>query len=116
MMQVGNVLTVTGQVTFGRDAAMFESLLSFVAQLSLALWALVTLTLVIRFISIFMYRRGAARRAPVDAVAPNETVPAAAPTTTSDEILQSAGTSAAVAVSAQTPRRVPAFAANSAEG
>lgn len=115
MMQLGNVVTVTGQVTFGRDAAMFESLLGFVAQLSLALWALVTLTLVIRFIGILMYRRGAARTAPVEAVAPNETVPAAATTTALDEILQSAGASAAVAVPVQPPRRVPAFAANSAE-
>ena len=115
MMQVGNVVTVTGQVTFGRDAAMFESLLSFVAQLSVVLWALVTLTLVIRFVGIFMYRRGAARTALVGAVVPSETVPAAATTTTFDEILQPAGASAAVAGSAQPPRRVPAFAANSAE-
>ena len=52
MMQVGNVVTVTGQVTFGRDAAMFESLLGFVAQLSVVLWSLVILTLVIRFIGV----------------------------------------------------------------
>ena len=115
MMQVGNVLTVTGQVTFGRDAAMFESLLSFVAQLSLALWALVTLTLVIRFIGIFMYRRGAARTTRVGAGVPNEIVPAAATTTTLDEIMQPAGASAAVAVPTQPPRRAAAFAANSEE-
>lgn len=113
MMQVGSVVTVTGQVTFGRDAAMFESLLSFVAQLSVVLWALVVLTLVIRFIGIFMYRRGAARTAVVDAVAPSESVPAAATTTTFDEILQPAGASAALAASSKTPHRVPAFAANS---
>jgi multisubunit Na+/H+ antiporter MnhC subunit len=41
---------------------MFESLLGFVAQLSLVLWSVVTLTLVIRFIGIRFYRR-AARRA-----------------------------------------------------
>lgn len=114
MMQVGSVVTVTGQVTFGRDAAMFESLLGFVAQLSVVLWATVILTLVIRFIGIFMYRRGAARTAPVGDVAPNETAPAAATTTGFNRIPQPAGASAAVAASAETPRRVPAFAANSA--
>lgn len=107
---------MTGQVTFGRDAAMFESLLGFVAQLSVVLWSLVVLTLVIRFIGMFMYRRGAARRALVGAVAPSEAVPAAATTTTTfDEFLQPAGASAGVAASVKTPRRVPAFAANSTE-
>jgi len=41
---------------------MFESLLGFVAQLSLVLWSVVTLTVIIRFIGIRFYRR-AARRA-----------------------------------------------------
>lgn len=112
MMQVGSVVTVTGQVTFGRDAAMFESLLGFVAQLSVVLWAVVLFTLVIRFIGIFMYRRGAARTALVHAVAPNETVPATA--TVFDEILQPAGAPAAVAESTKTPRRAPSFATSSA--
>lgn len=108
MMQVGNVVTVTGQVTFGRDAAMFESLLGFVAQLSVVLWSLVILTLVIRFIGVSMYRRGAARTGLAGAVAPSETVPAAA---TFDGIRQPAGVSAAA--SAKTPRRVPALAGSS---
>jgi Na+-transporting methylmalonyl-CoA/oxaloacetate decarboxylase gamma subunit len=117
MMQIGNVVTVPGQVTFGRDAAMFEGLLSFVAELSVVLWALVILTLVIRFIGIFMYRRAAARTAPIGAVEPSRTVPAAATTTTTrfDEIRQPAGVPAAVAASAKTPRRVPAFAATLTE-
>lgn len=114
-MQVGSTLTVTGQVTFGRNAAMFESLLSFVAQLSVVLWAVVILTLVIRFIGVFMYRRGAARTALVGAVGPSDTVPAAAPTATFGELLQPAGASGAVAASARTPHRVPAFAASPTE-
>lgn len=114
-MQVGSAVTVTGQMTFGRNAAMFESLLSFVAQLSVVLWAVVILTLVIRYIGIFMYRRGAARTALVGTVGPSDAVPVAATTTTFGEILQPAGASAAVAASAKTPRRVPAFAANPTE-
>jgi hypothetical protein len=111
MLQVGSVITLTGPVTFGRDAALFESLLSFVAQLSVVLWALVVLTLVIRFIGIFMYRRGAAGTGLVGVVAPSATVPAAATTTTFDELLPPAGVSAAA--SAKSPRRDPAFAATS---
>ena len=53
---------VPAQATFGRDGALFESLLDFVAQLSLVLWSMVTLTVVIRFFGIRFYRR-AARRA-----------------------------------------------------
>ncbi|MBT2567256.1 hypothetical protein J7I84_12255 [Arthrobacter sp. ISL-85] len=53
---------VPAAATFGRDGAMFESLLSFVAQMSLVLWSVVTLTAVIRFVGIRFYRR-AARRA-----------------------------------------------------
>lgn len=113
MTQVGSVVTVTGQVTFGRNAAMFENLLGFVAQLSVVLWAVVALTLVIRFIGIFMYRRGAARPAPIGAMAPSETFPAAATTTMFDEVLQPAGASAAVAESAKTPRHVPVLATSS---
>jgi len=65
---------VPAQATFGRDGAMFESLLDFVAQLSLVLWSVVTLTVVIRFIGIRFYRRAArralARIAAADAAAP----------------------------------------------
>ena len=111
MMQVGNVVTVTGQVTFGRDAAMFESLLGFVAQLSVVLWSLVILTLVIRFIGVSMYRRGAVPTGRAGAVAPSEAVPAAATSTMFDGIRQPAGVSAAA--SAKTPRRVPALASSS---
>ena len=66
------------QATFGRDGAMFEGLLGFVAQLSLVLWGLVFLTVVIRFVGIRIYRRGAARTALVETVAPSAAVPAAA--------------------------------------
>ena len=77
-------VAVTAQATFGRDGAMFEGLLGFVAQLSGVLWGLVILTLVIRFVGIRIYRRGAARRALVATVAPSAAVPAAAavPSTT----------------------------------
>lgn len=51
------------QATFGRDGAMFEGLLDFVAQLSVGLWGVVILTVVMRFVGIWMYRHGAARRA-----------------------------------------------------
>ena len=49
--------------TFGRDSAMFESLLRFMAQLSLALWAVVVVTLVIRFVAVRLYRRDVPRSA-----------------------------------------------------
>lgn len=65
---------VPGEATFGRDGAMFESLLGFVAQLSLVLWIVVTLTLVIRFVGIRFYRR-AARRAQARAAAPGPLTP-----------------------------------------
>ena len=61
MMHLGN-LAVPAQATFGRDGAMFESLLGFVAQLSLVLWIVVTFTVVVRFVGTRFYRR-AARRA-----------------------------------------------------
>ncbi|WP_157571309.1 hypothetical protein [Kocuria rosea] len=92
---------------------MFESLLGFVAQLSVVLWALVLFTLIFRFIGIFMYRRGGARSALVRAVVPNETLPATATTASFDEIRQPAGASAAVAVSARMPRHAPEFATSS---
>ena len=70
-------VAVTAQ-TFGRDSAMFEGLLGFVAQLSVVLWGLVILTAVIRFVGIRMYRRSAARAARVDTVAPSAAEPAPA--------------------------------------
>ena len=66
-----------GQGTFGRDGAMFEGLLGFVAQLSLMLWSLVIITAVIRFVGIRIYRRGAASAGLVETVAPSATVLAA---------------------------------------
>ncbi|BCW20075.1 hypothetical protein NtRootA9_27830 [Arthrobacter sp. NtRootA9] len=60
---------VPAQATFGRDGAMFEGLLDFVAQLSLVLWGLVVLTVVIRFAGVGLYRHGAARRARARAAA-----------------------------------------------
>jgi len=82
-------VTETVQSTFGRDGAMFEGLLGFVAQLSVALWSLVILTAVIRFVGIRVYRHAAIRRAvattepapePVSAPAPEpEPAPAPAP-------------------------------------
>jgi hypothetical protein len=62
MTHIENV-AMTAQMTFGRDGAMFEGLLGFVAQLSMALWGLVILTTIIRFVGIWLYRRGAARAA-----------------------------------------------------
>ncbi|RKR20722.1 hypothetical protein [Arthrobacter oryzae] len=54
-------VAVTAQATFGRDGAMFNGLLGFVAQLSVVLWGLVILTAVFRFVGIRIYRRGGAR-------------------------------------------------------
>jgi hypothetical protein len=71
-------VAVTAQATFGRDSAMFEGLLGFVAQLSLVLWGLVILTVVIRFVGIWIYRRGAARAAHVEAAATSHAMPAIA--------------------------------------
>ncbi|QOD02550.1 hypothetical protein [Pseudarthrobacter sp. BIM B-2242] len=62
--------SVPAQATFGRDSALFEGLVDFVAQLSVALWALVILTVVVRFVGIWMYRRGADRKARVVALTP----------------------------------------------
>ena len=79
-------VAVAAQSTFGRDGAMFESLLDFVAQLSVVLWILVTLTAVMRFVGIRIYRRSAARIARVETVAPAAPVSAAAVPTTTPEI------------------------------
>jgi hypothetical protein len=49
-------VTVSAQVTFGRDGAMFDSFVGFIAQLSLVLWVLVVLTMIVRFVGIWIYR------------------------------------------------------------
>jgi hypothetical protein len=44
--------------TFGRDAAMFQDLLGFMAQMSLTLWAMVLVTAVVRLVACHvLYRR-----------------------------------------------------------
>jgi hypothetical protein len=49
-------VTVSAQATFGRDGAMFDSFVGFIAQLSLVLWVLVVLTMIVRFVGIRIYR------------------------------------------------------------
>jgi hypothetical protein len=44
----GDVLSAE---TFGRDAAMFQDLLSLMTSVSLTLWALVLLTAIVRFVA-----------------------------------------------------------------
>ena len=115
-------VAVTAQATFGRDGAMFEGLLDFVAQLSL----------VLDHggphcghpcIGIPVLRRRAARTALVETVAPSAAVPAS---TAAIDLVQPA----AVAASVMVPRRaarnrraesrpaghVPALAGNSHRG
>jgi uncharacterized membrane protein (UPF0182 family) len=49
---------VVAAETFGRDAAMFQSLLSFMTSVSLTLWVLVLVTLIVRFVACHvLYRR-----------------------------------------------------------
>jgi uncharacterized membrane protein (UPF0182 family) len=51
-------LDVVAAETFGRDAAMFQSLLSFMTSVSLTLWVLVLVTLIVRFVACHvLYRR-----------------------------------------------------------
>ena len=80
-------VSLLAQATFGRDGAMFEGLLGFVSQLSVVLWGVVLLTVVMRFVGIGLYRRGARRRAArmalVQAEAPSDAAPAAAVSTSS---------------------------------
>ncbi|MFC0458546.1 hypothetical protein ACFFGR_18685 [Arthrobacter liuii] len=90
---------VPGQVTFGRDGAMFESLLSFVAQLSLVLWSVVTLTVVIRFIGIRFYRR-TARRALARIAAAGAPVPGIVGSGTAAPVATAAAAAAAAAPAA----------------
>jgi hypothetical protein len=130
MTPIGSV-AVTAQVTFGRDGAMFEGLLGFVAQLSVVLWCLVVFTAVIRFVGIRIYRR-AARAALNEKVAPTATAsqPTGAVTNASlGEGLRPALAPAGVAAPVNEPRRatrnrhlvrrstsqVPALASNPAE-
>jgi hypothetical protein len=49
-------VTVSAQATFGRDGAMFDSFVGFIAQLSLVLWVLVVFTMIVRFVGIRIYR------------------------------------------------------------
>ena len=87
MIIIDERFAVTAQSSFGRDGAMFEGLLGFVAQLSVALWGLVVLTAVLRFVGIRIYRHAAARKALVTSEAaptadvPAVTAPVAAPVT-----------------------------------
>lgn len=69
-------VAVTAQATFGRDGAMLEGLLSFVAQLSLVLWSLVVFTVILRFVGIRLYRRSAVQAARAEATGTSAAVPA----------------------------------------
>jgi len=98
-------VTETVQSTFGRDGAMFEGLLGFVAQLSVALWSLVILTAVIRFVGMRIYRRAAARRALAEVeVAPTTAVPAPVVPTTA---VPAPAVPAPAAASAEVPLGAP---------
>lgn len=70
-----HTIAITAEPTFGRDGAMFEGFLDFVAQLSLMLWSMVVLTVIIRFVGIRIYRRSAPK-ALVETVSPGPAVPA----------------------------------------
>jgi hypothetical protein len=69
-------VAVAAEATFGRDGAMFEGLLGFVAQLSLVLWGVVIFTVIIRFVGIRIYRRGGAPAGLVETGVPNAVAPA----------------------------------------
>ncbi|HET8879211.1 MAG TPA: hypothetical protein VFN00_07140 [Arthrobacter sp.] len=69
-------LVVPAQTTFGRDGALFEALLGFVAQLSLVLWALVIFTVFLRFVGIRIYRRAAKRAAASQSATSGSSIPA----------------------------------------
>ncbi|MET1089222.1 MAG: hypothetical protein ABWY04_19225 [Arthrobacter sp.] len=72
-------VAVTALATFGRDGAMFEGLLDFVAQLSLVLWSLVVFTVIVRFVGIRIYRHSAARAARARAADTGVAAPAITP-------------------------------------
>jgi hypothetical protein len=58
-------LDVLAAETFGRDAVMFQDLLSFMTTVSLVLWAVVLLTTIVRFIACqVLYRRRELRTSP----------------------------------------------------
>ncbi|MDJ0349417.1 hypothetical protein [Cryobacterium sp. PH29-G1] len=76
MTFVDESVALAAQATFGRDGAMFESLLGFVAQLSLVLWSLVIVTAVFRFVGMRIYRKGANQAATVETAVSPATVPA----------------------------------------
>ena len=75
MTHIENIM-VPAQATFGRDGALFEALLGFVAQLSLVLWAVVIFTVFLRFVGIRIYRRAAKRAAASQAVSSTVELPA----------------------------------------
>ena len=98
MTQLSTGVALSAQATFGRDGAMFESLLGFVAQLSVVLWGLVIFTVVIRFVGVWIYRRSAARTARVAAaVASSAAVPTTAVATAAAVPTTAVATAAAVA-------------------
>lgn len=108
MTDVGRI-AFNSQENFGRDGAMFESLLGFVAELSIVLWSLVILTVILRFVGIRLYRRGARATMPRTGTAARAAVLGASAKSTpaavkneelADELLSS--------------ERVPALAAHSA--
>ena len=105
MTRIAESIAVAEQSTFGRDGAMFEGLLGFVAQLSVALWSLVILTAVIRFVGMRIYRRAAARRALAEVeVAPTTAVPAPVVPTTA---VPAPAVPAPAAASAEVPLGAP---------
>lgn len=108
------IVTLVGQATFGRDAAMFESLTGFVAQLSVMLWILVILTAMIRFVGLRIYGRSTPHTADGRTVAARAAIPATGQLTDTntnatffDEAPQSAGVPAAVAAPAKVPDKAP---------
>ena len=97
-------LGMANPATFGRDGAMFESLLGFIAQLSIILWGLVVLTAVVRFVGIRLYRRGAARTAAASVLATDTII-----SETFEEARQPAEVPVAVSASAALANRVPRY-------
>ncbi|WP_043445211.1 hypothetical protein [Arthrobacter sp. L77] len=86
-------VSVAAPGTFGRDGAMFEGLLDFVAQLSLVLWTVVIVTVIIRFIGVRIYRRRSRPAVPATVTANSvatETV-ASHPTDEADAVRPTAG-------------------------
>ena len=64
-------LDVLAAETFGRDAVMFQDLLSFMTTVSLVLWAVVLLTAIVRFVACHvLYRRRDLRTNPSEQLHP----------------------------------------------